>query len=128
MIDLSKIKSCLAVVAHPDDEVLGVGGTLKKLSKQGIRVYVLYLTDGRSGRVHSSKIDEEELAPEVKQLKKEVARASKVLGLDGYKILSFPDNRFDTVSRMDISLEISKYSQEVKPDIAFIHHEGDYNW
>ena len=50
---MSKFKNILVVASHPDDEVLGCGGTLHKLKKEGAKISALFLSDGESSRKHS---------------------------------------------------------------------------
>ena len=50
---MSKFKNILVVSSHPDDEVLGCGGTLHKLKKEGAKISALFLSDGESSRKHS---------------------------------------------------------------------------
>ena len=47
---MKKNKNILVVAAHPDDEVLGCGGTLANLSKKGFNIYTLFVSDGVSAR------------------------------------------------------------------------------
>jgi LmbE family N-acetylglucosaminyl deacetylase len=44
------IKKVLVVASHPDDEILGCGGTLYKLKKKGVKISALFLSDGESSR------------------------------------------------------------------------------
>ena len=50
---MHKFKNILVVASHPDDEVLGCGGTLYNLKKKGAKISVLFLSDGESSRKHS---------------------------------------------------------------------------
>ena len=50
-----KNSSVLIVAAHPDDEVLGCGGTIKKLTKSGNKVNIIFISDGVSSRKMSKK-------------------------------------------------------------------------
>ncbi len=121
-------KRCLVVAAHPDDEVLGVGGTIAKLSQAGTEVAILYITGGKGGRKISTEAESDAVKKEQEILSIEIQKACSSLCVKKHERLSFPDNRLDTVSRMDISLRISEFASSFKPDVVFTHHPGDYNW
>jgi LmbE family N-acetylglucosaminyl deacetylase len=125
---LGNSKRCLVIAAHPDDEVLGVGGTIAKLSKAGTDIAVLYMTGGKSGRKISNEVESDDIKKEQEILSSEIQKSCASLGVKKYKCFNFPDNRLDTVSRMDISIKISEFASSFKPDLVFTHHSGDYNW
>ena len=125
---LKNSKRCLVIAAHPDDEVLGVGGTIAKLSQAGTEVSVLYVTGGKGGRQMSKESESDDVKREQDILSIEIQKACNSLGVKKHVSLSFPDNRLDTVSRMDISLKISECMSSFNPDVVFTHHPGDYNW
>jgi LmbE family N-acetylglucosaminyl deacetylase len=60
-------------------------------------------------------------------LKKQVNKANKILGVKKTIVFDFPDNRFDTVSLLDIVKAIEKVKKEINPNIVFTHHCGDLN-
>ena len=121
-------QSCLVVAAHPDDEVLGAGGTIAKLAQFGVEVSVIFLTGGKTGRVSLQKDAAHHLEAEQKQLAQEASNACAILNVHKHYFLSFPDNRMDTISKMDVSHAIKEIAAVAKPDLALIHHHGDYNW
>jgi N-acetylglucosamine malate deacetylase 1 len=125
---LKSSKKCLVVAAHPDDEVLGAGGTIARLSQNGVDVAVLYITGGKGGRKTLQEAESDIVKKEQEILSREIQESCCFLGVKRYERLSFPDNRLDTVSRMDISLQISEFASSFKPDVVFTHHPGDYNW
>jgi LmbE family N-acetylglucosaminyl deacetylase len=51
-----KFKNILIIYAHPDDETLGLGGTVCTLAKNKAKINCLIFTDGESGRGETSKI------------------------------------------------------------------------
>ena len=118
------ISSVLVVAAHPDDEVLGCGGTISKLSREGNQVHVLILADGETSRgatISSSlrlKIDKRNTAAE---------NARTILGYASLKITAFPDNQMDTVSLLGIAKVIEESIALIKPETVFTHHHGDVN-
>ena len=128
MLNRSDYKSALVVAAHPDDEVLGVGGTMALLAEQGFAVYVVYMTGGKGGRVDANTTQSAETMAEQKELAEELKKSCEILGVKDFWLWDFPDNRMDTVSRMDVSLKLNEISRKTKPELVFCHHYGDYNW
>ncbi len=118
-------KKILIIAAHPDDEVLGCGGTTAKFVEKGNKVYTLILGEGITSR------DEQRATlrrdKELKELKRQVKNANKILGVKKTFIFDFPDNRFDTVPLLDIIKKIESVKNEVLPDVIFTHHHGDLN-
>jgi LmbE family N-acetylglucosaminyl deacetylase len=115
----------LVIAAHPDDEVLGCGGTISKLIKEGCKVYTLILGEGITSR--DAKRDKSKRASEIKNLKKQTAEANKILGVEKVFTFDFPDNRFDTVPLLDIVKKVEEVKKQVKPTIIFTHHHNDLN-
>ncbi len=114
----------LIVAAHPDDEVLGCGGTIARLTKEGHEVYCLFLGEGVTSRhIQRDTVVEDEL----KQLKLEAEQAAKILGIKKVLFMDFPDNRFDTVPLLTIVKAIEEVKGEIKPDVVYTHHQGDLN-
>ncbi len=120
-----KNKKVLIVAAHPDDEVLGCGGTIARLAREGNTVYTLILGEGITSR--DDRRDRGKRVWEIKELKKQVERAGKILSIKNSFVFDFPDNRFDTVPLLDIIKTIEKIKKRVNPDVVFTHHHGDLN-
>ena len=118
---MPKFKNILVVASHPDDEVLGCGGTLYKLKKKGAKISALFLSDGESSRKHS-KINQLIL-----ERKNQAIKAGKVLGIKKMVFGDFPDNSMDTVPMLIIIQFIEKQIKIVKPDTIFTHFESDLN-
>jgi len=118
-------KRVLVVAAHPDDEILGCGGTMALHSQRGDEVYVLILGEGVTSR--DEKRDRERREKEIAELKHQVEAANKIVGTKKTFLFDFPDNRFDSVPLLDIIKVIEKVKNEVKPDIVYTHHHGDLN-
>lgn len=113
-------KSILVVAAHPDDEVLGCGGTLAKHTANGDNVQVLFLADGESARGNLNKLGER---------RNSCLKSLQCVGIEKRQITfgDFPDNRMDQVSLLDIVKFIENASNDFKPDIVYTHHHGDLN-
>ena len=120
-----KDKTILVVAAHPDDEILGCGGTIKRLVDEGCTAYTLILGEGITSR--DEKRDRDERILEIEALKKQVREANRILGVKDVYLHDFPDNRFDTVPLLDIVKVIEKVKNELQPDIVFTHYENDLN-
>jgi len=117
--------NCLIIAAHPDDEVLGCGGTVAKLVEKGYEAFTLILGEGVTSRDVKRKREIRE--NEIMSLKQQVLEANKILGVKEVFTFDFPDNRFDSVDLLDIVKTIEKIKNEVKPEIVFTHYEYDLN-
>lgn len=112
----------LVVAAHPDDEVLGCGGTLALLAGRGAQLHVAFLADGVFSR-DSVPGQEEEL-----EARRAAARkACDVLGVQSVSFGDFPDNRMDGVTLLDIVKPVETLIVRHRPDTVFTHHAGDVN-
>ncbi|MBN1548047.1 MAG: PIG-L family deacetylase [Syntrophaceae bacterium] len=114
----------LVVAAHPDDEVLGCGGTIAKYAKEGWRVSIVILGEGISSRYESRSDADTSQLDNIKETSKGVA---KLLGAAEVMHHDLPDNRFDTVPLLDVVKLIEDHVQRIKPQIVFTHHSGDLN-
>ncbi len=116
-------KSILILAAHPDDEVLGCGGTIAKLSAEGATIHVAFLADGVFSRIGDQIKQQDEL-----QIRRKAAqKACDILGVNSLSFGDFPDNRMDTVALLDITQAIESLITEHQPDTVFTHHAGDLN-
>lgn len=114
----------LVIAAHPDDEVLGCGGTIARLIRQGDDVRILILSDGESSR-HT---DPRSVSPESVAARRSAAKAAcRLLGAPEPLFLEFPDNRMDTVPLLDITKAIEAAIHDFNPETVFTHHAGDMN-
>jgi LmbE family N-acetylglucosaminyl deacetylase len=112
-------QSVLALVAHPDDEVLGAGGTLAGHAARGDQVHIVCLTDGVGARGDDRAA--------VARRAEAAARAASILGAHPPKFLGFPDNRLDQVTLLDVVQAIEGAIDALKPVTIYTHHEGDLN-
>jgi N-acetylglucosamine malate deacetylase 1 len=110
-------RNVLVVVAHPDDELLGVGGTLLKHKKVGDKITVLILGDGEESRNVGVDVPGRQLMAEA---------VAKELGSE-LILERFKDNEFDTHSLLSIAKVIEGTVEKVKPDVIYTHHLGDLN-
>ena len=119
------MKKILVVAAHPDDEILGCGGTVARLIKEGAEAYTLILGEGITSR--DEKKGKKSGICEINSLKKYTFRANAVLGIKDIFTHSFPDNRFDIVSLLNIVKVVEKVKNKIRPDIVFTHYKNDLN-
>jgi LmbE family N-acetylglucosaminyl deacetylase len=112
-------KSIAIIAAHPDDETLGMGGTIKLLTAKGNKVSVLFLTDGVGAR--------DNFRENAESRKQSCISALKVLGCESYKFGNFPDNALDSVPRISIIKFIENFLVTSKADVVFTHFPKDLN-
>ena len=115
-------KSILVVAAHPDDEVLGCGGTIAKLSNKGFNINVVFLSDGESSRENLKNIHKLNA-----NRRSNAKKALNILGCNSIEFLDYPDNRLDSIDLLDIVKEIEKLIDKFKPQIIFTHYMHDLN-
>lgn len=114
----------LVVAAHPDDEILGPGGTLARHVAEGDEVFAILLGEGIT-----SRREEADVAPtaELISLKQNAIEAAAIIGIDKTYFFGFPDNKFDTVPRLRIIKAIESVKHEIQPEIIYTHHRNDLN-
>ena len=109
----------LVVAAHPDDEVIGCGGTLARHSAQGDRVDIIFLADGESSRTATPDMIEK------RQLM--AGKAAQILGCQNPIFLGLPDNRLDTLPFLQLVQALENAAMPLLPEIVYTHHGGDLN-
>ena len=127
----------LVIAAHPDDEVLGMGGTITKYVKNGDSVKIIIMATGIFSRRSSNntnasvyEVDESvwgEMSKQVQNLQKDAIKASKIMGVKDVEFLNFPDNEMDKKSNLEITKKIEHVISKFKPDIVFTHSQHDVN-
>ncbi|WP_182034752.1 PIG-L deacetylase family protein [Vibrio diabolicus] len=122
-MDLFNLKKVLVVGAHADDEVLGIGGTISRLTNQGIQVDVLIVTDSTSSQYQShqnlSEIDENRRSG--------LELSCETLGVHTVHQFNFPDMRLDQVAHVELNRSISQVINSGNYDTIFVHHHSDVN-
>ncbi len=114
----------LAVAAHPDDEVLGCGGTLALLAQEGHETAVTILGEGVTSRYPTREAADEELLRSLQIQSKKVA---EILGAREVRLHNLPDNRFDTVPLLEVVKLVEEDISDSRPDVVYTHHGGDLN-
>ncbi len=106
----------LTIAAHPDDETLGAGGTISRLTRGGHEVWVCILTDGASAR-HDHLDQQKDCA----------LRAGEVLGASQVTFAGFEDQRLDALPLIDVITPIDKCVAELQPQLVLTHFGQDVN-
>ena len=114
----------LVIAAHPDDEVLGCGGTIARLAKEGHAIYIAILGEGITSRYHHRKQADKQL---LKALHARSRKVGKILGAKEVLNFNLPDNRFDTVAILDVVKIIEGLIERLKPEAVYTQHGGDLN-
>ena len=109
----------LVLCAHPDDETLGLGGTICSHVEKGDKVHVLIFADGESARGKSDS--------KIKTRQKQAKKAAKELGVEKIKFLNYPDQQLDVIALKDLAKKIENEIDDFTPNIVYTHFWGDVN-
>lgn len=115
-------KRVVVFAAHPDDEVLGMGGTLARLCSEGHEVHIHFFSDGEGSRSDFR-------GQYVKNRIKSAAESAKILGYlpSNISFSSFPDNKMDTVALLDVIKDVEAVIDRIKPSTVYTHYKDDLN-
>jgi LmbE family N-acetylglucosaminyl deacetylase len=117
-------RQVLVVAAHPDDEVLGCGGTMARLAQEGCEVHIAILGEGITSRHAQRNVaDEKHLI----RLHQRVHEAAAKVGAKDVVLFKLPDNRLDTVPLLDLVKLVEELIQKSQPEVIYTHHSGDLN-
>src|SRR3989344_9015037 len=111
-------ENVLVVAAHPDDELLGLGGALCIHRDKGDEISILLLANGEDSRGATMSNPSKRL----EKAKKVATRLKATLYL-----ADFPDNSFDSVSLLEIAKKVESVVEISNPDIIYTHHPDDVN-
>ncbi|MBI4449955.1 PIG-L family deacetylase [Candidatus Uhrbacteria bacterium] len=119
-------RTVLVVAAHPDDEVLGCAGTVARWVREGATAHTLILGEGETSRYATRAAG---LAQQhaLVGLRAAAQGAAATIAATSVRVLSFPDNRFDTVSLLDLAKAVEAVVADVRPDVVLTHYRGDLN-
>ena len=107
----------LVIAPHPDDEVLGMGGTIKKLSKKN-KIILCVVSEGATAQYKDKKM--------IQVRKDACKKCSKILGISKNIFLDFPDMKL-SLSHLDINKKLEKIIQEFKPEVVYTSPNNDLN-
>jgi LmbE family N-acetylglucosaminyl deacetylase len=108
----------LIIAPHPDDEILGCGGTIAKHVSGGDKVYLCIVT-----KAYPPEWAEQE----IQERREEVLRVNKIIGVKKTDFLDFPTVKLDTIPQKELADSISRVVNEIKPEVVYIPHRGDAN-
>ncbi|MBI4615065.1 MAG: PIG-L family deacetylase [Planctomycetes bacterium] len=117
----------LVVAAHPDDKVLGCGGTVARWAEEGREIRVWLLGEGVTSRYETRQAGAEGGARYLAQVREQADRAASILGAAGCRVVGLPDNRIDSVDLLEVVKEVERAKREFDPDVVLTHHPGDLN-
>ncbi len=105
----------LVFAAHPDDEVLGMGGTIALHADRGDAVTVVCLTDGSSAQYAGDDATRAQSSDEAQA-------AAKVLGVAEYVHLDLPDMRLDTLPHVEVNRVVEEHVGDFAPQVVYTPH------
>jgi N-acetylglucosamine malate deacetylase 1 len=111
------IMNVLIISAHPDDEVLGMGGTIKKMSKQGHNLHLCVVTEGASAQYLDKKM--------IEVRKNSCVKAGEFLGISSFNFLDFPDMGLEAIPRLQIIRKLENIIKKINPEIIFTTPKND---
>jgi len=112
-------QTVLVVGAHPDDEVLGAGGTIAAHADLGDEVHVLIVTEGATAQYEDERL--------VDQKKSEAKASARRLGVTDVHFGDLPDMRLDEVPHAEVNAVIEGTIDSIEPDIVYTHAKTDAN-
>ena len=123
----------LVIVAHPDDEVLGMGATIKKLTNDGHDVKVVILATGITSRRSSDYTNSTDYEinekiknitkKQLKELQKDAKNAASIMGVTKLEMMDFPDNEMDKITNLEITKKIEKIIEESESQARFVREQ-----
>ena len=126
-MDLNNNTRLLVVAAHPDDEVLGCGGTLAKATHLNAKVKVVFLGEGVSARFDIGDYNNSEFLAQSKQRTNESISALKSLGIYEYSFSNRLCCQFDSRPILELVKEIESHFDDFKPNIVLTHNPSEVN-
>jgi len=119
------MKKILVIASHPDDEVLGAGGSIISEVEKGAEVHVLILAEGVTAR--ENKRNRQDRIKDISMLGQAAENAHVILGSSSLKLLDLPDNRMDSIELLDVIKLVEKEIKNIQPEIVYTHHRNDLN-
>ena len=107
----------LVIAPHPDDEVLGMGGTIKKLSRKN-KIILCVVSEGATAQYKDKKM--------IKVRRDSCKKTAKILGISQTIFLDYPDMRLN-LSHLDINKKLEEIIEKYKPKIVYTAPKHDLN-
>jgi LmbE family N-acetylglucosaminyl deacetylase len=117
-------ESVLVVAAHPDDEVLGCGGTVARLANEGHEVRIAILAEGMTSRTSQREQTDRK---QLDHLHSNAQQAADKVGAKELVLSKLPDNRLDTVPLLEVVKLVEELFEKFSPTVIYTHHPGDLN-
>lgn len=127
----------LVIAAHPDDDIMGMGGMMLKHSEKGDQIRVIYMATGITARRSSgyknastydiNKKEANKMKKEIKIIQHDAQRACNILKVNDIEFYNFPDNEMDSIPLLKIVKVIENEINKFKPDRIYTNHYGDLN-
>ena len=108
----------LIIAAHPDDECIGMGATIKKLSSKN-KIHLCVVSEGASAQYSDKKM--------IIERRNACKKSSKILGISDYTFLNFPDMKLDSIPHLEINKELEKIIKKINPKIVYTTSNNDIN-
>ncbi|MEN2801385.1 PIG-L family deacetylase [Capnocytophaga sputigena] len=111
------MRNIVVISAHPDDEILGVGGTLLKHKKNGDKIYWLITTNIFENQGFSKE--------RISSRQKEIKKISEALSVEKVFMLNYPTMSLSTSTLIEMVPKISKIFIEIEPEIVYCLNRSD---
>lgn len=108
--------NCLLVIAHPDDEVLGAGATIKKLVANNNRVAICVMSGHAAARANISET-----------LQEDMEKAMNCLGVEKKYQANFPNIKMNTIPHLELVQFVEGCIEDFGADVIITHHPSDTN-
>lgn len=124
-VPIPQERRLLVLAPHIDDEVIGCGGVIGRLSRLGAEITVVYLTDGRRG--NPALYERADLLPEqqkgeeerlVRERKEEARRAAAILGIGRQIFLNRPDGALEADA--ELISQVERLLRELRPEAVYL--------
>lgn len=121
------MKKVLVVAAHPDDDILGCGGTIAKYTQKGVEFKVIFIAEGTTCRFLTEEINSPKTLEEIDKRSTYAKKSLEILGVNDFMFYNLPCGRLDQEPIIEIGKIIEKEIAEFHPDTIFTHSDIDVN-
>ena len=116
----TKKENILVIVAHTDDETIGLGGTIARHAKDGDNIFGIAMTNGVGARKSHNSL-------QINERKNAAQNAANLIGLKWLDVENFPDNAMDSVPILEVVRVIERVKSTINPTIIYTHSYADLN-